>query len=154
MSDDQQTNLGLPGTPQEATKKFRAEILTIFFSLFWSKRWPKKDILKLSDLQQCHCSGRPNRPQLLLPRAGRSMWANCVFHKFCTNLLDRPTKELYRRISADYLCTACPNDNNLGTIELITRSANNCRHAIISRGLYIFNTLNGGQFCSLKGDFS
>ena len=99
-------------------------------------------------------SGLPNRPQLLLPRAGRSMWANCVFHKFCTNLLDRVTKELYRRISADYLCTACPNDNNLGTIELITRSANNCRHAIISRGLYIFNTLNGGQFCSLKGDFS
>ena len=32
---------------QEATKKFRAEILTIFSLLFWSKRWHQKDILKL-----------------------------------------------------------------------------------------------------------
>ena len=27
-----------PGSPQEATKNFRAEILTIFLLLFWSKR--------------------------------------------------------------------------------------------------------------------
>lgn len=50
-------------------------------------------------------SGRPNRPQLLLPRAGRS--DQCGQIAFSTNfallnLLDRPTKELYRRISADY----------------------------------------------------
>ena len=39
-----------PGSPQEATKNFRAEILAIFSLLFWSKRWNQKDISKLTDL--------------------------------------------------------------------------------------------------------
>ena len=39
-----------PGSPQEATKKFRAKILTIFLLIFWSKRWHQKDISKLTDL--------------------------------------------------------------------------------------------------------
>ena len=40
----------LPGSPQEATKNFRADILTIFSLLYWSKRWHQKDISKLTDL--------------------------------------------------------------------------------------------------------
>ena len=40
----------LPRSPQEATKNFRAEILTIFLLLFWLKRWHQKDISKLTDL--------------------------------------------------------------------------------------------------------
>ena len=44
----------LPGSPQEATKDFRAEIFTISLLLFWSKRWHKKDISKLTDLYPAH----------------------------------------------------------------------------------------------------
>ena len=39
-----------PGSPREATKNFRAEILTIFSLLFWPKLWHQKDISKLTDL--------------------------------------------------------------------------------------------------------
>ena len=40
----------VPGSPQDATKNFRAEILAIFTVLFWSKLWHQKDISKLTDL--------------------------------------------------------------------------------------------------------
>ena len=39
-----------PESPQVSKKNFRAEILTIFSLLFWSKRWHQKDISKLTDL--------------------------------------------------------------------------------------------------------
>ena len=63
----------LPGSPQEATKNFRAEILTIFSLLFWSKRWHQKDILKLTDLYQKH-------PKYLstysadMPKSAKAFW--------------------------------------------------------------------------------
>jgi hypothetical protein len=38
--------------PMEAIKTFRAEILTIFLLLFWTKRCHQKDISKLTDIAQ------------------------------------------------------------------------------------------------------
>ena len=40
----------LPGSPQKATKNFRAEILKYFLLVFWKKFSDQKDILKLTDL--------------------------------------------------------------------------------------------------------
>ena len=40
----------LAGSPKEALKTFRAEILTIFLLVYWSKRWHQKDISKLTNL--------------------------------------------------------------------------------------------------------
>ena len=40
----------LPGSPQEATKKFRAEILEIILLVFRMKLSFHKDIIKLTDL--------------------------------------------------------------------------------------------------------
>ena len=40
----------LPGSPQEGTKNFRAEILEIISLVFWKKLSFHKDIIKLTDL--------------------------------------------------------------------------------------------------------
>ena len=42
----------LPGSPQEAAKNFRAEILKYFLLVFWMKQIFHKDILNLTDLQR------------------------------------------------------------------------------------------------------